>query len=172
MKILPIPKRMTLGKGSYKINKDTILTVSCNISEIKTALSVKKKIYDTTGVEVSITRCSKAETGIFINISGDGNPQGYNVDVNENIIVINGYAQIGLFYAVQTFIQILEQYGNNIPCVRICDEPDIQVRGFYYDITRGKVPKLETLKKLADTLARYKMNQMQLYVEHTYAYKK
>jgi len=44
-------------------------------------------------------------------------------------------------------------------------------RGFYHDVTRGKVPKTETLKRLIDDLAYYKMNSLQLYVEHTFAFK-
>lgn len=44
-------------------------------------------------------------------------------------------------------------------------------RGFYHDVTRGRVPKLAELKKLADLLCDYKMNQLQLYVEHTYMFR-
>ena len=36
------------------------------------------------------------------------------------------------------------------------------------DVSRGKVPTLETLYTLADTLAAYKYNQLQLYTEHTF----
>lgn len=52
----------------------------------------------------------------------------------------------------------------------IKDEPAREVRGFYHDITRGKVPTLETLMELADMLAAHKINQLQLYVEHTFAF--
>lgn len=38
------------------------------------------------------------------------------------------------------------------------------------DVTRGKVPTLETLKQLVRTLARYRYNQLQLYIEHTFAF--
>lgn len=57
-----------------------------------------------------------------------------------------------------------------IPHLEIYDEPDFAVRGFYHDVTRGRVPTLDTLKKLVDTLAYYKINQLQLYVEHTFAF--
>lgn len=40
------------------------------------------------------------------------------------------------------------------------------------DISRGRVPKLETLLDLADKLADFKINELQLYTEHTFAYKK
>lgn len=39
------------------------------------------------------------------------------------------------------------------------------------DISRGRVPKLETLLTLADHLADFKINELQLYTEHTFAYR-
>lgn len=48
-----------------------------------------------------------------------------------------------------------------LPCVGIEDWPDFKSRGFLHDITRGKVPRLETLKELADRLSFYKVNQLQ-----------
>ena len=53
----------------------------------------------------------------------------------------------------------------------IRDWPDFPVRGFYHDVTRGKVPTLQTLMALADKMAFYKLNQLQLYVEHSFAFK-
>ena len=44
-------------------------------------------------------------------------------------------------------------------------------RGFYHDVTRGRVPKLSFLKKMADRMAYYKMNQLQLYIEHTFLFR-
>lgn len=77
----------------------------------------------------------------------------------------------GLFYARQTLDQIDRQFPKLRPCVEILDWPDFPVRGFYHDVSRGKVPTLKTLLALAETCARYKLNQLQLYIEHTYAFK-
>ena len=38
-------------------------------------------------------------------------------------------------------------------------------------MTRGRVQTLDNLKKLVDTLSFYKMNQLQLYVEHTHMFR-
>ena len=40
------------------------------------------------------------------------------------------------------------------------------------DVSRGRVPKLETLLELAEHLADFKINELQLYTEHTFAYRK
>ena len=54
--------------------------------------------------------------------------------------------------------------------MRILDYPDFPNRGFMLDVSRDKVPQLETLFWLVDLMASFKMNQLQLYMEHTFAY--
>src|SRR5262249_41224715 len=58
------------------------------------------------------------------------------------------------------------------PCLHIRDWPDFPRRGVMLDISRGRVPKLETLLDLAERLADFKINELQLYTEHTFAYRK
>jgi len=53
----------------------------------------------------------------------------------------------------------------------ISDWPDFPVRGLMLDISRDKVPRMETLFELIDMLAGWKINQIQLYTEHTFAYR-
>ena len=76
-----------------------------------------------------------------------------------------------MLYGVETFCQIVQQCGGILPCVQIQDAPDMPNRGYYFDQTRGRVLKLEELKKIADRMCRYKLNQLQLYVEHTYLFR-
>ena len=47
----------------------------------------------------------------------------------------------------------------------IFDEPAIKTRGLMLDISRNKVPKVETIKYLIDMMAKLKMNHLELYVE-------
>ena len=43
-------------------------------------------------------------------------------------------------------------------------------RAYMLDISRDRVPTMETLKLIVDILARYRYNQLQLYTEHTFQY--
>lgn len=54
--------------------------------------------------------------------------------------------------------------------MEIEDWPDFSVRGVMLDISRDKVPTMSTLFSLIDMLAEWKINQVQLYTEHTFAY--
>ena len=58
-----------------------------------------------------------------------------------------------------------------LSALHIEDAPAIVNRGYYFDCTRGRIPKLSWLKQLADRMAYYKLNQLQLYVEHSYLFR-
>jgi hypothetical protein len=60
--------------------------------------------------------------------------------------------------------------GGALPACRITDHPDFLVRGVMLDISRDKVPTMDTLFMLVDMLAEWKVNHLQLYMEHTFAY--
>lgn len=100
--------------------------------------------------------------------------QGYKLEISPEKILITAQNKQGAFYASMTLKQIIRQCSEKekIPCLAIYDYPDIQNRAVMLDISRNKVPKLETLKKLINKLAEWKINQFQLYTEHTFAYKK
>lgn len=96
----------------------------------------------------------------------------YRLGISPDRILIEAADEAGIFYGKKTLEQLRGQYSGALPCLVIEDWPDFPVRGFYHDVTRGKVPKLKTLMALADTCARYKLNQLQLYIEHTYAFRR
>lgn len=105
-----------------------------------------------------------AGTPLTIAISGcEGD--GYSLQIREDAIAIEAESPAGAFYAIQTLRQLFR--NEQIPCLYIQDKPDFAYRGFYHDVTRGKVPTLESVKELIDLMAYYKLNSLQLYVEHT-----
>ena len=94
--------------------------------------------------------------------------ENYTLSIEENKIEITSDGLNGVFYAIQTLRQIFKQ--EEIPCLYIEDKPDFAFRGFYQDVTRGRVAKLETLKELVDQMAYYKLNSLQIYVEHAFEF--
>lgn len=110
-----------------------------------------------------------SEYGIKLDIfAGEKDGEGYELDINQDGIHIYADSSAGAFYAVQTLRQIFTH--EEIPCLYIKDEPDFKYRGFYHDVTRGKIPSIATIKSLIDEMAYYKLNSLQLYVEHTYEF--
>lgn len=111
--------------------------------------------------------CSSNGAVLDLNI-GNGDSEKYTVEIKADSIRITAPGVRGAFYAVQTLRQIFTH--EEIPCLYIEDEPDFEYRGFYHDITRGKIPKVETIKNLIDVMAYYKLNALQLYVEHVFEF--
>lgn len=97
-------------------------------------------------------------------------PRSYTLDVRDGGIAITGGDLEGLRYGVQTLRQMLRQCGGVLPIVRIKDAPQYAVRGYYLDVTRGRVPTLDWLKRWACELELCKYNQLHLYIEHSFAF--
>jgi len=112
------------------------------------------------------------QIGLVINVGPTraNHPQGYTLTITTRGIYIIADTPAGAFYGALTLIQILQQSGSEIPLLHINDWPDFPNRGVMLDISRDKVPTMETLLKLVDLLASWKINQLQLYTEHTFAY--
>jgi hexosaminidase len=98
--------------------------------------------------------------------------QGYLLEIDNDGIRITGHDVPGVFYGAMTLRQLVRQYENtcSLPCLFIEDWPDFPNRGVMLDISRDKVPRMETLYQLVDLFAELKYNQLQLYMEHTFAY--
>lgn len=111
--------------------------------------------------------CDRTGTPLEISVTGSAG-EGYVLDIGEHAISIVAESDAGAFYAVQTLRQLFRQ--ETVPCLHIEDKPDFEHRGFYHDATRGKIPTVETMKQLIDQMAYYKLNSLQLYVEHTFAF--
>ncbi|MCF7946825.1 MAG: beta-N-acetylhexosaminidase [Spirochaetia bacterium] len=95
----------------------------------------------------------------------------YRLEITESQIHIISITEKGIFYGMQTLKQIIRQFGGSgIPCTVIEDWPDFATRGVLYDISRDRVPTLNCLKKLINWWSEWKYNQVQLYMEHTFAY--
>lgn len=99
--------------------------------------------------------------------------QGYLLNIQGDLVSVTSHSLTALYYAKQTILQLLEYAiteGKPIPCLTIKDWPDFEKRGYMLDISRDKVPTMESLYRLIDQLADWKINELQLYTEHTFAY--
>jgi hypothetical protein len=98
-------------------------------------------------------------------------PQGYQLRIEpDGTVAVNAADDLGFAHADRTLAQLIAQFGDTLPCLAIDDWPDFPVRGVMLDVSRDKVPTMATLKALVDRLAGWKINQLQLYTEHTFAY--
>ena len=100
-----------------------------------------------------------------------GAAQSYRLKLSADAIDVIAADAAGAFHAEQTVAQLRRQSpDDSLPQGEIEDWPDFPVRGVMLDISRDKVPTMATLFMLVDLFAELKINQLQLYTEHTFAY--
>jgi hexosaminidase len=170
---LPVPRKVTYTGESTPL-PDSALIVIPNGSLLYEAQAAQAVLEEFAGLSWPIVAGQEySNTGLLLEIE-ESIPQteGYQLTVREGVIRIRGANTAGVYYGVCTLRQMLQQRGKNLPGVTINDWPDFPARGVMLDISRDKVPTMDTVKDLIERLSRLKINQVQLYMEHTFAYQK
>ena len=114
--------------------------------------------------------CRLAHAAIRLAVA-PGAPESYALRIAPDGIAISAPDAAGFFYALQTLRQIRAQAGDALPCCEIEDAPALPRRGYYLDVSRGRVPRLEMLQRRIRLLAALKINHLQLYFEHPFRFR-
>ena len=98
---------------------------------------------------------------------GPDSRESYSLKVTPQGAEIRGRSSAGLFYGVQTLLQIVEGTGNQavLPAAEIRDWPALAYRGFMMDLSHGQLLRVEEIERQVDLLARFKANQYYFYSE-------
>ena len=101
-------------------------------------------------------------------------PEGYHLEIDTDGIRLVAADDAGARHGRATLDQLRRGAGpgqaGTVAACRIDDWPDFAVRAVMLDVARDRVPTTETLFAVVDRLAAWKLNQLQLYTEHTFAY--
>lgn len=173
---LPSPRAMALSGGTLPVSRIRRIVLKHESPETIRAVT-----------RIQSGARSFAESDWAVSSGGDGEEavgsvvmellpalvhrsQGYRLVIAPDHLRLTAHDSAGLFYGAVTLVQLLSQAGGELPLGVIEDFPDFPVRGVMLDISRDKVPTMETLFALADKFAGWKLNHLELYVEHTFAY--
>lgn len=168
--LLPIPREILLTGDQHPLPVNSTITISQQ-SLLFSAQAVQTALKDHVDREWPIEASSSTViSGFNLTIQAELAPQAYSLDIVNGQVNIQGGDEAAIFYGVQTFIQLLKTYGDQFPDIHITDHPDYPVRGVMLDISRDRVPRMETMYALVDLLASWKLNHLQLYMEHSFAY--
>ena len=166
--LAPRPKRMAYHEGTFDQRAPSIFVWKSAAARFDR------------GGEADRTRlgnhgqpgCPERQVGLVIRLNEamDVPAEGYKLAIRPDGIEITASTPAGAFYGACTLKQIATQVDGPLPCLSITDWPDLASRGIMLDISRDKIPTMETLYRLVDLMADWKLNQLQLYTEHTFAY--
>ncbi|NVM29613.1 MAG: family 20 glycosylhydrolase [Candidatus Helarchaeota archaeon] len=98
----------------------------------------------------------------------------YAVYFEKNYLIIIGYTDKGIYYGVNTFLQLIKSIGGQlvIPLTQVFDYPAYEIRCITDQTTRNQVPTIENLKSTIKLLSRLKINYHYLYMEDSFNFKK
>lgn len=178
LKLLPAPRKLELLAGQFTFQPARLVLLDCPQPQdlLFTARQAQQALQSCLDLDWQLTTTwavPRQEIGLTLRLAPHAVPQsqGYRLEVAPQGITIQGPDEAGLFYGVCTLKQLLTQAaGGSLPCLQVTDWPDFHARGVMLDISRDRVPTLQTLFELVDRLASWKINQLQLYIEHTFAY--
>lgn len=176
--IIPEPNSMTVGEGVVSLPYAGRVNESIAIGDGDYLLAhqLVADIRSTTGLDWDVATGDMWPGFISLHIADSdaseeaGTPGAYTLTIDIDGIAITGCDFEGVRNGVQTLRQLIRQNGTVLPVLQIEDAPAYRIRGYYLDATRGRVPTLAWLKQWADKLCLYKYNQLQLYIEHTFAF--
>ena len=150
--LFPRPRELSLRDGHWKVPGQALDSLPATITESQAALAAGRH-----GV---------------IQVTQDAHllPDHYTLEITATSIHLGAREAAGVLYGMQTLRQLHAQHPTALPCLVIADGPDLAVRGFMLDVSRCKVPTQAELLDLIRALGALRVNQLQLYVEHTFAF--
>ncbi len=177
MKLLlaPVPQSVDVSGGWHTLSRDRTIVLFGEASSRVwlQARALRDAIERYAGVQWEVRAAAglAEREGVVASIDQKIEKRaGYHLTIGEERIGIVARDGAGLAYGFATLIQLVRQFGKRLPRLHIEDHPDFAHRGVMLDISRDKVPTMETLYGLVDMLAEWKVNEFQLYMEHTFAY--
>jgi hypothetical protein len=163
--LLPYPKKVQFMDGKKLLKSGEKISIP--------AVEKEKLFLIARRLKEVIAEYSPIKAQIMVDKSGDINfkhsssisGESYKITITKEAIDIEYVELQGAFHAVSTLKQLIVQYGRELPCMAIEDGPDYKRRGIMVDISRDKIPTMDTLYKIVDYMADVKLNELQLYIE-------
>ena len=165
LNIVPMPAKIKTGKGFFVINRNTNIVLQGSGLE-KCAAFINDYLQSTVACKLKITTTNVATNCITLNLERPDNVQAgaNNLNTDKNGIYIAGKKPEGVFYGIQTLLQLLpvkrataKNFQLSIPQFSIKDYPRFTYRGMHLDVGRHFIP-VSFVKKYIDYLATCKFN--------------
>ena len=164
--VIPVPLKMEQGTGSFLLSEKTRLYTNLQGGEAELWENYLKAL----PVQLKEARMKDRKQMLFLLITPKTpqlpSPESYTLSVTSQRIEIRATSGAGLFYGMQTLLQLMQPASTgsySVPSVEIEDTPRFAYRGLMLDVSRHFSTK-EFIKKQIDALAYYKINRLHLHL--------
>lgn len=168
--IIPEPVELVRAEGFFQLPEEITIRANASPKILLAAEALRKRIASATRSKVHISnREDNATIRLQLNAKEDkilGN-EGYHLSVSPKHILIKANDAAGLFYGVQTLLQLFPAEIESVipvkpdkwmvPCVNVTDYPRFKWRGLLFDVSRHFFTK-EEVKLFIDNMVKYKYN--------------
>lgn len=158
--IIPEPVETTFTEGTFTITRNTCIVTSGK-EEHSSADFLVDYLYRYLGYPLKTEKKTKSSGHITLVNKKNGEVSGgYTLEVSPNGVNIEGNDAAGVFYGVQTLIQLLPTRAGvlpTLPAIGIKDYPRFEYRGMHLDVARHYFP-VAYIKRYIDYMALHKMN--------------
>jgi len=176
LSIIPAPVLVKSGQGTFTLPASVIIDAA-NSAEMKpVGYYLQNRLKIATGKSVVI-KANASFSSIKLVLNKLQNPvigkEGYQLNVNAKNISIKANTPAGLFYGVQSLMQlfpkeiesktVVKNVKWTIPCLAVTDYPRFGWRGLMFDVARHFFTKQE-VKQYIDAMVRYKFNLLHLHL--------
>lgn len=169
-----VPKPLHLEQTEEQFVLKSGMTIACEEGLKEQAEYLSQMLRQATGWEIKVRPDSrKGNIVLALDTVANKHSEGYSLSVDKKSIRISGADEAGVFYGLQTLLQLLpeEVYRNRlagqikwvVPGVQIVDHPERPWRGMMLDVARYFYDK-EFVKKFIDMMAMYKLNKLQFHL--------
>lgn len=168
--IIPEPVTLTKKAGAFAWTDNIAININGGAEAKFAAAYLQQRISTATGNKVAITEKNAAaivQLTINTPVNTAIGKEGYQLSVTNNKITVSANQPAGLFYGVQTLLQLFPKQIESrepvknvkweLPCVEVTDYPRFGWRGLMLDVSRHFFTKDE-VKRFIDEMARYKFN--------------
>lgn len=162
LSVTPVPMEVNWQRGSFRPDASTSLWIEAPeadrsiLAEYLQASPLALKLADSQSGNQVVLKQTDALEGIT-------SPEGYVLSVNSDGVRIEALSGAGLFYGVQTLLQMAADAPEGMAAVTVKDEPRFEYRGIMLDVSRHFRSK-EFVKRQIDLLAYYKINRLHLHL--------
>lgn len=168
--IIPIPKSITQNSGSFELTAGSgIQLIGSSEESMKVGEYLASKLNPATGYGIAV---GTDNADIVLELTGEAKSEAYILDINSDQIRITSSSASGLFYGVQTLLQVFPVDIENqqkvtrewvLPLGKISDEPEFSYRGAMLDVARHFFG-VSDVKNFIDEIARLKLNHLHLHL--------
>lgn len=155
--IIPIPVKVTPGRGMFHWNESVNIGTG---EQGKKAAQFLADFLSSKKIPATLTSSEAKDNQVTLTIiqNGELKDEGYTLSVKDDGVIISANTDAGLFYGVQSLIQLTSADGKEVAKAEITDYPRFSYRGLHLDVCRHTFP-VSFVKKYIDLMARHKYNR-------------